>query len=129
MTDRDKHGETIRELAESNPQPRQAIREHAKEVFRKAREEGMDRGQAEELLDKVLAGMEEGLREAGLETRLILIETIDAFIFVFGDILAQTEEALSSYAEDLKAFVSRAVEAGETLRAALKKRRRPDGKD
>ena len=122
MKTRKEHAEEIRKLADEAADAKSAVVEYARKTARQVAE-NPELGEAEKrsALQELLLGIEDGLKEAGMEAKLILLETMDAFAFVFGDILEQTAEALCSYYEDLRRFAARAWEAGGEAVAELEK--------
>ncbi len=131
MKTRKEHAEEIRKLAGEAEDAKSAVVEYARQTARQVAE-NPELGEAEKrsALQELLLGIEDGLREAGMEAKLILLETMDAFVFVFGDILEQTAEALRSYYEDLRRFAAKAWEAGEEAVAGLERLiRSHDGED
>ncbi len=122
MKTRKEHAEEIRRLANEAEDARTAVVEYARRTARQLAE-NPELGEEEKrsALQELLLGIEDGLKEAGVEAKLILLETMDAFVFVFGDILEQTAEALRSYYEDLRRFAAKAWEAGEEAVAELEK--------
>ncbi len=118
--------------AAQGPDAVKGLPDYAREELRKAIEEdGLSADQAREMMNTILLGIEEGLREAGMEAKLILIETIDAFIFVFGDIFEQTWDALKSYARSLRDLAGKATSSGAHFRQELErwiKEHEKDGK-
>ncbi len=122
MKTRKEHAEEIRKLAGEAEDAKAAVVEYARQTARQVAE-NPELGEAEKrsALQELLLGIEEGLKEAGMEAKLILLETMDAFVFVFGDILEQTAEALRSYYEDLRKFAAKVWEAGEEAVSGLEK--------
>ena len=122
MKTRKEHAEEIRKLAGEAEDAKAAVVEYARQTARQVAE-NPELGEAEKrsALQELLLGIEDGLKEAGMEAKLILLETMDAFVFVFGDILEQTAEALRSYYEDLRRFAVKAWEAGEEAVAGLER--------
>ncbi len=122
MKTRKEHAEEIRRLAGEAEDARTAVVDYARRTARQVAE-NPELGEEEKrsALQELLLGIEDGLKEAGMEAKLILLETMDAFVFVFGDILEQTAEALRSYYEDLRKLAAKAWEAGEEAVAGLEK--------
>ncbi len=122
MKTRKEHAEEIRKLAGEAEDAKAAVVEYARQAARQVAEDP-ELGEAEKrsALQELLLGIEEGLKEAGMEAKLILLETMDAFVFVFGDILEQTAEALRSYYEDLRKFAAKVWETGEEAVSGLEK--------
>ena len=122
MKTRKEHAEEIRKLAGEAEDAKAAVVEYARQTARQVAE-NPELGEAEKrsALQELLLGIEDGLKEAGMEAKLILLETMDAFVFVFGDILEQTAEALRSYYEDLRKFAAKVWEAGEEAVSGLEK--------
>ena len=122
MKTRQDHARAIGERIKENGDAAKAVHDYAREEFARARkEDGFDTDKAKELLKDILLGAENALREAGMETKLILVEIIDAFVFVFGDILEQTWEALTSYAKSLRELIEKAGDLAKKGEKALEK--------
>ncbi len=131
MKTRKEYAEEIRKLADEAEDAKTAVVEYARRTARQVAEDPeLGKEEKHSALQELLLGIEDGLKEAGVEARLILLETMDAFVFVFGDILEQTAEALRSYYEDLRRFAAKAWEAGEEAVSGLEKLiRSHDGED
>ncbi len=122
MKTRKEHAEEIRRLADEAEDAKAAVVEYARQTARQVAENPeLGKEEKRSALQELLLGIEDGLKEAGMEAKLILLETMDAFVFVFGDILEQTAEALRSYYEDLRRLAAKAWEAGEDAMAGLEK--------
>jgi len=114
MKTRQEHKQDIKVLLKKSGDAGKAIRKYAEDEFRKARDEDAPTAsQGKDMLHELLLGAEDALREAGFETKIILRDTINAFIFVFGDILDQTWEALTSYARSLRHVIEKTGELGK----------------
>ena len=114
MKTRQEHKQDIKALLEKSGDAGEAIRKYAEDEFRKTREkDALTASQGKDMLHELLLGAEDALREAGFETKIILRDTINAFIFVFGDILDQTWEALTSYARSLRGVIEKTGELGK----------------
>ncbi len=122
MKTRKEHAEEIRRLADEAENAKTAVVEYARQTARQVAENPQlgEEGKRS-ALQELLLGIEDGLKEAGMEAKLILLETMDAFVFVFGDILEQTADALRSYYDDLRKLAAKAWEAGEDAMAGLEK--------
>ncbi len=130
MKSRNDYKQEALKRAAQGPDAVKGLPDYAREELRKAIEEdGLSADQARELMNRILLGIEEGLREAGMEAKLILIETMDAFIFVFGDIFEQTWDALKSYAQSIRDLAAKATSSGAHFRQELEKWIKEHGKD
>ena len=114
MKTRREHKQAIKALLEKSQDAQKTVKDYAETEFRKIRQdESVTARDAKDMLHELLMGAEEALREAGFETKIIIRDTINAFIFVFGDILEQTWEALVSYAKSLRDLIEKAGELGK----------------
>lgn len=114
MKTRQEHKQAIKALLEKSQDAQKTVKDYAETEFRKIRQdESVTARDAKDMLHELLMGAEEALREAGFETKIIIRDTINAFIFVFGDILEQTWEALVSYAKSLRDLIEKAGELGK----------------
>ena len=114
MKTRQEHKQAIKALLETGEDAQKTVKDYAEAEFRKAREDGnVTAKEAKDMLHELLMGAEEALGETGFETKIIIRDTINAFIFVFGDILEQTWEALVSYAKSLRDLIEKAGELGK----------------
>ena len=114
MKTRQEHKQAIKALLEKSQDAQKTVKDYAETEFRKIRQDAsVTARDAKDMLHELLMGAEEALREAGFETKIIIRDTINAFIFVFGDILEQTWEALVSYAKSLRDLIEKAGELGK----------------
>ncbi len=114
MKTRQEHKQAIKALLEKSQDAQKTVKDYAEAEFRKIRQDAsVTARDAKDILHELLMGAEEALREAGFETKIIIRDTINAFIFVFGDILEQTWEALVSYAKSLRDLIEKAGELGK----------------
>ena len=122
MSERERHAQEVRRIAGEGGDARKAVEDYARKAAREVVSDStLSAEEKKARLQELLLGIEEGLKEAGMEAKIILEETLDAFIFVFGDLFEQTEEALRSYFEDFRAFVRAAWEKGGQALSSLEK--------